>query len=132
MANASSTAYVENPKNELNPLLMSLQKSEEELKHKDQALDPKTRDQNTNAMARDMATDPMICEKSTDPRMQDIATDAWKRDGVMQTSHKSHINTSAKNSLSNKQVIDAIRNSNVQVDATFDQNKQRITQSNQT
>ena len=94
MVNASSSAYVENPKNELNPLLMSMQKSNEELqKLKDQANDPKTRDQNTNAMARDMATDPMICEKATDPRMQDIATDAWKRDGVMQTSQKSHINT---------------------------------------
>jgi hypothetical protein len=30
MVNASITAYAENPKNELNPLLMSLQKSEEE------------------------------------------------------------------------------------------------------
>lgn len=65
-------------------------------------------------MARDMATDPMICEKSTDPRMQDIATDAWKRDGVMQTSHKSHVN-----SVQNK-VIASIRNSNVLVDAEFD------------
>ena len=99
MVNASSTAYAENPKNELNPLLMSLQKSEEQTQMlKDQANDPKTRDQNTNAMARDMATDPMICEKATDPRTQDIATDAWKRDGVMPTSHKSHIN-SFKNSL---------------------------------
>ena len=100
MVNASITAYAENPKNELNPLLMSLQKSDQQevQQLKDQANDPKTRDQNTNAMARDMATDPMICEKATDPRMQDIATDAWKRDGVMQTSHKSHIN-SLKNSL---------------------------------
>lgn len=31
MVNASSTAFVENPKNDLNPLLMSLQKSDENM-----------------------------------------------------------------------------------------------------
>jgi len=37
-----------------------------------------------------MASDPMIYEKGTDPKMHDMATDAWKRDGGVQTTKKSH------------------------------------------
>lgn len=50
----------------------------------------KKRDFGTQAMARDQGTEPMVCEKSTDPKMKDEGNDAWKRDGQIQTSVKSH------------------------------------------